>query len=249
VANPGRRAVVLAAGMGTRMGALARSTPKALLPVGGRPLLLQSLQSLAASGACEEALVIVGHRAEQIRAAVAQWRLALRVRCLENEEFHTTNSMASLALAGEFGTRSGFVLLDGDIGFEPLLLARLLAAGDDVMLLDTEKRWAAMDMRVEVRRGRVWHLDKQLAPGRTDGEFFGMSRFTREGALELFDEIHRYLSSCDRVSWYEFALRALAKRRPIRAEGVGSASWFEIDTVEDLERARRRSAGRGSGGE
>ena len=72
----GRRrviAVVPAAGRGTRLGALTATTPKALVPVAGRPVLAWVLRGLALAGA-SEIIVVVGHLGEQIEACVADLR-------------------------------------------------------------------------------------------------------------------------------------------------------------------------------
>ena len=62
-------AVVLAAGRGTRMGALTATTPKPLLAVGGRPLIAHVLSGLAAAGV-RRAILVTGYRGEQIEAAL-----------------------------------------------------------------------------------------------------------------------------------------------------------------------------------
>ncbi len=63
-------AVVPAAGRGTRLGALTATTPKALVPVAGRPVLAWVLRGLALAGA-SEVIVVVGHLGERIEACVA----------------------------------------------------------------------------------------------------------------------------------------------------------------------------------
>lgn len=74
-----RRAVVPAAGRGTRMQAVAGALPKELLPIGGRPLLVHALADLAAGG-IEEALVIVSPEKPQIAAALGDACAGVRLR-------------------------------------------------------------------------------------------------------------------------------------------------------------------------
>lgn len=74
-----RRAVVPAAGRGTRMQAVAGALPKELLPIGGRPLLVHALADLAAGG-IEEALVIVSLEKPQIAAALGDACAGVRLR-------------------------------------------------------------------------------------------------------------------------------------------------------------------------
>ena len=71
-----RRAAVLAAGRGTRMGEMTAGMPKAMLPVRGRPMLEHVLDGLAAAGIAEFFLVI-GYRREMVEAYFRDWRLPI----------------------------------------------------------------------------------------------------------------------------------------------------------------------------
>lgn len=110
-----RRAVVLAAGRGTRMGKLTAETPKPMLPVRGRPMLAYILEGLATAGVTE-ILIIVGHGREMIQKYFANWPVPL--------QFQTqvlVNGTASAALlARSFAGDQPFLLTYGDILCNPL---------------------------------------------------------------------------------------------------------------------------------
>ena len=65
-----KKAVILAAGRGTRMGALTEDLPKPMLPVRGRPLLERNLDRLRQAG-FDEAFLVIGYRGEMIRLMVS----------------------------------------------------------------------------------------------------------------------------------------------------------------------------------
>ncbi len=97
------KAVLLAAGLGTRMGEITRTTPKCLLPIAGRPLLGRWLEQLARAGV-DEVLVNTHHLAEQVRDFAAAAAPAPRVRLFHEPEL--LGSAGTLAanrafLAGE----------------------------------------------------------------------------------------------------------------------------------------------------
>lgn len=94
------KAVLLAAGLGTRMGEITRTTPKCLLPVGGRPLLGRWLDQLARAGVAE-VLVNTHHHAPQVRDYVAAAAPPLPVR-LEHEP-------VLLGSAGTLGERRNWL--------------------------------------------------------------------------------------------------------------------------------------------
>jgi len=233
--------IIPAAGRGNRLRPFTDTVPKALVPVGGEPLLARSLRLLAATGRVSELVLVVGHLEEQIRDAVAALRLPFPQRFIRNPDYLQTNSIVSLALTRELWD-DGFVLIDSDVAYEPELLDPLFDDGGDAMLIDSSRGWSEIDMKVTIRDGRVWHLDKALGPGDTQGEFFGMSTFAPAGAALLADEIESMLAAGDTGVWYEYAMRSLARRHPIAPLYTHFGAWCEIDCADDLPPAEAKLA-------
>src|SRR5215510_12007435 len=94
MASPSR-AIILAAGNGTRMGRLTADRPKAMLEVSGQTLIERSLDALALYGIADVTLV-VGYQQARLRE-----HLGGRVRFVENARYRETNSLYSLSLARE----------------------------------------------------------------------------------------------------------------------------------------------------
>lgn len=109
-----QRAVVLAAGRGTRMGEITAELPKAMLPVRERPLLEHVLERLAAAGV-ERFLVVAGYRRELIEAHFRNWRLPIEFRL--QDPVDGTGSAA--LLARDFAAGAPFLLTFGDILCDP----------------------------------------------------------------------------------------------------------------------------------
>lgn len=105
-----KRAVILAAGKGTRMGSVTRQWPKPLLPVRGRPMLEHILEALAAAG-IERFFVVTGFRHELIEEHFRNWPLPIEFQVQE-----PVNGTASAArLARHFAGREPFLLTYADI--------------------------------------------------------------------------------------------------------------------------------------
>lgn len=109
-----RKAVILAAGRGTRMGALTAEVPKPMLPVQGRPILEHILEGFASVGV-EEFLIVVGYRHELIEEYFRNWRLPIEFRI--QEPVDGTGSAARLAR--EFIGNDPFLFSFGDILCRP----------------------------------------------------------------------------------------------------------------------------------
>lgn len=105
-----RKCVVLAAGRGTRMGALTEELPKPMLPLGGKPMLEHILERLRAAG-FEEGLLVTGFRAEVIESHFAGY--PMRLETVRQTTLDGTGS--ATLLAREFCAGEPFLLTFGDI--------------------------------------------------------------------------------------------------------------------------------------
>jgi dTDP-glucose pyrophosphorylase len=113
------KAVVLAAGRGTRMGEITSDTPKPMLPVKGRPILEHVLDALAATGV-REFLIVTGYRGEIIQKHFRNWRVPIQFRI--QDPVNGTGSAA--LLARDFVGEDAFHLAFGDILCSPVAYER-----------------------------------------------------------------------------------------------------------------------------
>jgi len=119
-------AVVLAAGRGTRMGALTASTPKPLLAVGGRPLIEHVLGGFAAAGV-RRAVVVTGYLGDAVEAALGDGeRIGLHIDYCRQELADGT--ARALLLAAPLLDAEPFAVSWGDILVPPTFYAAFLAA-------------------------------------------------------------------------------------------------------------------------
>ena len=121
-------AIILAAGNGSRMGALTADRPKAMLDVAGSPLIDHQLEALAECGVHDVTLV-VGYQQARLRQ-----HLGTRVTYVENARYRDTNSVYSLWLARHV-LRRGAIVMNSDVLVSGALLRRLVSApGEDAAL-------------------------------------------------------------------------------------------------------------------
>lgn len=228
----GTRVIIPAAGTGTRLRPLTEQLPKALVSVCGVPLIWHTMKRLAEAGV-PEVVVVCGHRAERLRSSLMRCPYAPPLRFVENSRFATTNSIVSLALTREFWSEP-FCVIDGDVLVARTLLRRLLEAGKDVLAIDTTKKWTDIDMKVLVHEGRVVDFGKDLPPSPEFGEFFGVSRWSPEGACRLSSAVDELLDAGHIDQWYEAAIRILAAREGLDLLPASTAEWAEVDALPDL---------------
>jgi NDP-sugar pyrophosphorylase family protein len=228
-----RRAVVLAAGRGKRMGEITAEVPKPMLPVRGRPMIEHVLDRLAAAGV-EEFLIVVGYRRELIEAHFKNWRLPVHLKV--QDPVDGTGSAA--LLARDFAAGAPFLLTFADILCEPeayVRCARVLeqhpatAAVLGVREVDDPWRGAA----VYVENGRVADVIEKPPPGQST------TRWNSAGLFVLRPVAFAYLARLQPSVRNEYELTAifnpmLVDKLEVRISPI-DGNWRDVGYPDDLE--------------
>lgn len=230
------RAIILAAGRGTRLRPHTADRPKCLVEIDGRTLIDRQIAALAACGV-SDIVAVVGYRADRVRAVIGS-----RVRYIENTRFGETNSLYSLWMASD-ELAQGAIVLNSDVFAAPVLFERLCRApSSDAVLVDRGQACGNEEMRVTIRGDVVVDFGKSLPRERCHGENVGMLKFGVEGARRLRACLHRLVEAGHENDWAPAAFRVLAHEWPLHAIPTDGQPWIEIDDPGDLERARRKVA-------
>jgi L-glutamine-phosphate cytidylyltransferase len=226
------QAVILAAGLGSRLGKLSNGLPKCLVNIGGRPLIQHQLEALADNGV-GPVLVVVGYRAEAIREVVGS-----RADYIVNHQYEHTNSLYSLWLAREW-IKGPFVLLNCDLFFHPDILIRLLEKEGNALAYDSTASNGREQTKVAIRKHRVVDLGKDLPAGSARGESLGILQFDAEGARVLLDQTDALIKSGNEKVWVTEAVRTCCSLVAVNGVNVAGLPWAELDYPHDLEEARK----------
>jgi L-glutamine-phosphate cytidylyltransferase len=231
------RGIILAAGKGSRLNGTAGESPKCLVQAAGQTLVERQIDLLRGAG-IDDITVVVGCQANRVRRACGN-----AVTYVENNRYAETNSMYSLWLARPL-LYEGFVVLNCDVVFHPVLLSDLLSARHQNALLLAYREadqppFGDEEMKVKVRCGRVTDMSKTMAPDEADGENLGIVKFGPEGATVLVDIMDRLVAAGGLRNWAPRAFAEFARTHPLHAIGTRGYPWIEIDFPEDYQRAVR----------
>jgi histidinol-phosphate aminotransferase len=229
------RAIVLAAGLGSRLTEGGDITPKPLRRVAGVPLIVRVLRTLEAAG-LEHAVVVIGHCGQLIKDVVAQEaELELEVSFVENTDYLKKNGVSVLAAAG-FIDRECLLTMSDHL-YSPELVRRLLGAevpaGGAALAVDYDiPRCFDLDdaTKVAVERGRIVRIGKELPA--YDALDTGVFRI----GPSLVAELSRVAQQNGDASLSD-GVQALSRRGVFAAVDVGEVRWIDVDTQPALERA------------
>ena len=234
------KAVILAAGQGTRLLPFTRDNPKCLVPVEGRPILDHQIDALRASG-IDEILVIGGYRIGRIEQHLSQMPARTRPGLLFNPFWQVANSIGSVWAARD-QMRTPFLLMNGDTIVDSAVLAKALAAaqpGVD-LLVEKARLFASDDMRVVVGDGRVRAVGKELGD-EAGHRSLGMILATGIGPHDYLDALEAVIGADGGAQRFHHAVvDRLAAADQVAALVTQSPLWIEIDRPEDIDRWRSR---------
>jgi 1L-myo-inositol 1-phosphate cytidylyltransferase / CDP-L-myo-inositol myo-inositolphosphotransferase len=224
-----RVGVVLAAGRSERLRELTGDGSKALVRIGGLPLVERAVRTLLAAGV-PRVLVVVGHDAGPVAAAVARIE-SPRVRTVLAENWVLGNG-ASLAAAEAVLPTGPFVVVTADHVFSEGALDGLLASREPAVLVDSEPIppvWAE-GTKVRIHDGQATAFGKHLDEPAVDCGAFVLSPDIFRCARQAAAEGDHTLAG---------AVTRLAAVRPLRAVPLPAGAWWQdVDTPDDLRQAR-----------
>jgi 2-aminoethylphosphonate-pyruvate transaminase len=232
------RAVILAAGRGTRLAGELSDRPKGFIRIGAQPIVEESIDRLLAAGV-REVLIVTGHLASWYEDLAA--RRAGSVRTVHHERFADSGSMYSLYCARE-RVPGPFLLLESDLVYEPRALGTLLAGPAEDAILLSGPTGAGDEIYVATRDGMLTGMSKRRVDLSDDiaGELVGITRVSA-GLFALMCRIAEAAFRRSLMFDYETdCLVAAGRERPIACPLVPDLLWGEIDDSSHLERVRER---------
>jgi len=221
------KAIIMAAGVGTRLQTLNINKPKCLITVGSETLIRRSVNLLVNKG-ISDITVIVGFMAHLIRN-----ELNNDVAYYENPDFHKTNSIKSLWYAKDL-LEDDVLLLNGDLYYELVILDYAINQTNPVVMLADSTRIDNADYRFSFSGDQIIQFGKHLTNHETDGEYVGIVRIDQCFIKTFKQTLEEMITAGKSNIWWEDVLYSfISKQIPIHFYDVAGTFWSEVDTLQD----------------
>jgi len=230
-----REAVILGAGLGSRLKGMTAEMPKGFIEIGGAPMVERSVRKLIEKGV-ERIYIGTGHCAEHYE------RLAARYPCVEtvrNPRYATTGSMRTLYELGD-KVKGDFLLLESDLIYDDIGLFVLLNDPRRDVLLASGATMSGDEVYLQADdTGRLVKLSKKRGDlARIDGELVGITKLSRAALDRMCAYSEETFDSNPKLD-YESAMAAVSTpEKPIAIRKIEYYAWREVDDESHLAMAR-----------
>ena len=231
------KTVILAAGMGRRMLPITEGIHKCLIEINGKPIIKHQLDEIAKLG-IKDVLVVCGYRMDDLNKYLGN-----SVKYHFNPFYETTNSIVSVWLAKNL-LNDDIVVINSDVIFEASIMDDLRRHPDDICVALSKKWEENKGYKVRLNGENVVEMAMEIAPDKVGGEYAGMTKISKNCLPVFVSALDDYMKEKKFGAWYEDAVVETINRG-IKASyiAVDGKKWYEIDTSQELNEARKMLEG------
>ncbi len=236
------QALMLAAGMGKRLGRFTDGQTKCMVKVGEKTLLEHAAEALRRAG-IKKLILVTGYAGDRLEAYARKTLPDFELVFIHNPDYAATNNIYSLYLAREAFMQDDTILLESDLIYDPDLIRRLVQAPHkDMATVAKYESW--MDGTVtrlddagvicEFIEKKDFHFDAAEQYYKT----VNIYKFSKDFAERLYIPfLHAYIRAYGANQYYELVLKTLTQTpgAHLHAYELGKCKWYEIDDVQDLD--------------
>lgn len=234
-----KSAVILAAGIGSRLSPITNNTPKCCIRVKNKSMIVRITDQLLS---CNEKMIInivVGHLSDKVRDEMADY--PNNVKIVENLEYQKTNNMESCRIGlEENDVMSGdLLIINGDCVYSDRIVTLMHGLKFSAIGIDTS-RFSEENMKILTRSGRAVAISKDILESQGGLTSIDLYNFTNKDVIDLYSIMEGYFHRQDRNKWTEVAINDLLKKAEsnVKIFDISGERWMEIDNHDDLEAAQ-----------
>lgn len=237
------QAIILAAGMGKRLGKYTKDNTKCMLPVNGEKLIDRTLTILSHLN-IKKVTIVIGYKGENLKNYIGdKYQEDLDIEYINNPIYDKTNNIYSLSLAEDKMIEDDTILFESDLIYEEDIVRKLIEnPWPNLALVAKWEYW--MDgtvVKIDQENNILSFISKDIFDFHKTDEYYktiNIYKFSKEFAKEKYIPfLNAYCKAWGNNEYYEQVLKVLTflNRTDLKALPIANEKWYEIDDVQDLD--------------
>jgi histidinol-phosphate/aromatic aminotransferase/cobyric acid decarboxylase-like protein/choline kinase len=234
------QAVILAAGMGNRLGKYTSNNTKCMLSINGQTLIERALDAIDAAG-IRKCVIVVGYKKDNLTTFLGNKYRNVEIIYVNNDIYNKTNNIYSLYLAKDFLLSDDTLLLESDLIFEKSLIAGMIADPEPTIAAvakyeswmdGTVVQLAENNIITSFIPKKIFNYDEKETYYKTVNIYKFSKEFLRDTYVPFLEA---YSHAMGNNEYYEQVLRVITTldKQELKAFILTRQKWYEIDDVQD----------------
>lgn len=237
------QAIILAAGMGKRLGELTRNNTKCMVEVNGTPLIDRLLNQLSKLN-LNRVIIVVGYEGDRLINHIGdRYMDSLSIEYITNPIYDKTNNIYSLALTKQKMVEDDTLLLESDLIFDDSLLSLIVDnAYPNLALVAKYETWMDGTMVCISEENDILNFVPKAAFNYEDVDKYyktvNIYKFSKEfSTTKYIPFLNAYTEAVGNNEYYENVLRVISflSNKDLKALPISTEKWYEIDDKQDLD--------------
>lgn len=228
------KALILAAGLGTRLAPITNDRPKSMVSVNGKPILVKQIENLMNNGV-NDITIITGYKSEVIEKLVSEKYPNINI--IKSVDYMNTNNMYSAYLARKVLENEDFLMMNADVYYDESIITELLKDNYINSIVTDIGSYNEESMKVIEKDNRIVSISKTISKEDALGNSIDVYKFSKEAGKLFFNKCSEYIEKKSELKlWSEVALNDILSEIKFTACPL-KGRWVEIDNHEDLQLA------------
>ena len=232
------KAVILAAGFGSRLRPFTEIIPKCMVEVNNVKIIEKQISNLLANNIkLTDIIIVVGYKNQIIRKYLNE--VYKGVNIIVNNDYDKTNNMYSLYMTKDFLKNEDFILMNADVYYEAEIINKLLNDEYKNLIVCDDGKYIEESMKIEKDGNKIVKINKNIKEEEAYGVSIDVYKFSKEAGKKLFKIVDDIINvEKDLNSWTEVAIDKLLAKEEFHSLDM-KYKWVEIDNHEDLKYAEK----------
>ena len=225
------KALILAAGLGTRLSPITNTCPKSMVAVNGKPIIQKQIENLLENN-ITDITVIGGYLYDVLEQFIHEKYPNIRV--INSVDYATTNNMYSAFMGKEYVGDGDFLMMNADVYYDSSVIKSLLQFDKPNAIVTDIGNYLEESMKVIEKDGHLVEIAKTITKEDALGASIDVYKFSKDGGNAFFEKCREYIEDKKELKkWSEVALNDILSEVHFYACPL-DGRWYEIDNHDDL---------------